>query len=836
MVLLVAPAGYGKSVLLAQWAAARPERRVAWVSARRVGTDALDVARRLAAGLAAADPGLGRRLRRGPGSPDRLGADFVDHLVTELGRSGDLVVVIEDFEDLTATPVLAEIGEFAERLPPTTRLVLASRRAPAIGLHRARLHDEVVEIRQDELVMTEAHAREVVQRLSGCELRPDQARAITARTGGWPAGLQLAALSLRDREDVDRYLEEFSGDDRHVAEYLSDEVLDGMPPDDRDFLVATSVLDHLSADLCDAVTERSDSAAMLESLHRRSLFLAALDTHRSRYQCHPLFRDLLRYELRVAHPGEEVGLHRRAARWLAAAGDPSAAAAHHVAAGDWDALVALAQREGRTHWERGEAHVVLGWLEQLPADLVDDRPEVALTMAVLEVASGRALAAEDLAERTAQAHDLPPELEIVVELIRVTLVYHHSPPAAILRAAQRVIDLMPVVAATTKAPLGFTDVRGMASQAQGGAGRAELLLGHRGAARRWLEAALIDNRGAAWLVHVLGSSAYCEALAGHLDLAVGDAERALAIAAGTGGPREPSTADARFALAHVHTQRGDLRAATRELAEALAAARTNRREALVGVHRAEWAEWAVATSHPDGLAAVDAYPARGEPPLAPDPLARLTAAHARLLLAEGRAERADLVLAEHPGPTTSDLASAAAAVASARGDVGALRKVVENWPTTDAGELWSRLQRGVWTAVLLDVDGSRSEADRAVDDLVAEAEGNRHLQVFRDGGRPLARILRRRYLSRPSPYLRRVVEAASDAPVLAHSENLVEQLSERELEVLRYLPSRLSNAEIASRLYVSVNTLKTHLKAIYRKLGVTSRSGAVERAELLDLA
>ena len=175
-------------------------------------------------------------------------------------------------------------------------------------------------------------------------------------------------------------------------------------------------------------------------------------------------------------------------------------------------------------------------------------------------------------------------------------------------------------------------------------------------------------------------------------------------------------------------------------------------------------------------------------------------------------------------------------VAAASGDVALLRKVVDDWPVVDRDEPWSALQRHLWEVVLLDGDERRADADTALDDLLAAAEPDGHIQLFREGGRDIARILRRRYLSRPSPYLRRVVEAVADGPASAHSDDLVEQLSERELEVLRYLPSRLSNAEIAGRLFVSVNTLKTHLKAIYRKLGVTSRSEAVDRAEELDLA
>ena len=473
IVLLVAPAGYGKSVLLGQWAAANPAQQVAWISARDIGGEALHFGRRLRDALAAAEPDLDNRLGRLPGTTERLGPVLIDHVIEELERGPDLVVVIEDFEHVASTAVLGEVGQLAVRLPPNVHLVLASRRDPDIGLHRLRLQDQVDEIRQGDLAMSEDEARQIVRALAGCELRADQARAIVERTEGWPAGLQLAALSLRDRDDVDRYLEEFSGDDRHVADYLSDEILEGLDADEREFLLVTSVLNRLSGPLCNALTGRSDGQRMLESLHQRSLFLSASDTRRAWYRYHALFRDLLRYELRTERPADELPLHRRAAEWLLAADDSKGAAEHLLAAGDWEAVIALADHEGRAYFERGESHVPLSWLERLPHELVDRRPEVALSTVVLRMTSGQALAAEDLAERTAQAHDLPPALRGVVELARVTLVYHHGRPHDVLAAAARILDLVPqMVEQPDPILFGITDADSLRIQAQAQAARA----------------------------------------------------------------------------------------------------------------------------------------------------------------------------------------------------------------------------------------------------------------------------------------------------------------------------------------------------------------------------
>ncbi len=837
MVLLVAPAGYGKSVLLAQWAAARPGRRVAWVSAGGIDGDAQTFGRRLVASLKAADPVLVDRLDRQPGTSDQLGPVFLDHVVDGLAEVDELTIVIEDFEDLTAPALLAEVGQLAVQLPSPVRLVIASRHDPAIGLHRLRLRDEVDEIRQDDLAMTEDQARAVVRTLAECELRADQAHALVARTEGWPAGLQLAALSLRDRDDVEGYLEDFSGDDRHVADYLSDEILDGLHPEEREFLLTTSVLDRLHGPLCDELTGRVDGQRTLASLHRRSLFLTALDDHRSWYRCHALFRGLLRYELRATRPGDEDELHDRAATWLIEHGQPSEAAEHLLAAGDWDAVVVLADRLGREYFERGEGHVLLGWLERLPREVIESRPDVALSIALLKIISGQALAAEDLAERTARAHELSLAHAAVVDMVRVALVYHHGAPSFVLTAARRMIDRLPELAADpTPLLLGLTSADDLQTNAQANGGRAELLLGHVGEARRWLQAASDGSRYPPWTIHCVGTMAYGEALAGRLQTAEDCGRRALAVAAETGLLRHTACADAHLALAHVHRQRGELATAEGHLEEALAAARSNRRHLLIAVHRAEWSSWLLASGRLEAMVKVLTDHAVGEPPSPPGVEARQVATQARLLLAVGRAERAAMLLLEHDGLRTCDVAAAEAAVAASQGDIASVRKIVHDWPTLDEDERWSRLQRGLWDAVVLDADGDKAAADRALGEVLALAEHDGHIQLFRDGGRDGARLLRRRYLGHPTPYLRRVVEAVADGPAAAHSSELIEQLSERELEVLRYLPSRLSNAEIAARLYVSVNTLKTHVKAIYRKLGVTSRAEAVERAEALDLA
>jgi LuxR family maltose regulon positive regulatory protein len=818
IVEVVAPAGHGKSVLLAQWAAAHPERTVVWLSARGVGRDASRFSRLLAEALAEVAPDR-PRLRPGFG---------VDDLLQQLAALPDVVVVVEDLEEVKSADVLGVLGELAQQLPSNIRLILISRRDPDIGLHRPRLRDEVDEIRQGELDLTEDQVASVVFALAGCHLRGDQAAALTRRTEGWAAGVQLAALALRDREDVDSYVEAFSGDDRHVADYLSDEILYGLEDEEREFLLVTSILEHLDAPICNALTGRTDGQATIDSLHRRALFVIP-EGDRRLYRYHTLFRDLLRYELRTQRPDDEPELHRVAAAAFLQAGRPADAARHLIAAADWPGVVQLARRKWSQYLERDEVWVVLSWVEQVPPDLVEADPSLALLIAHLRLLAGQALSAQVLAERTAADHDLSADLALRVDVIRSLLVFHHAAPADVLAAAHRILDAGPSEGGAD------LDVEEVQLTARLCAGQAELLLGHVDAARTWLGGAEDSRQPLNW-ARVLGIRAYADALSGRLVHAEQAARRALTVAEEIGVLDHPWCVGAHLALGHVMIERHQLAAAAAHLRDAQELARRKRSQVQVTAARIEREALAMAAGRAGhGEAAGADVTALDSPP--PPYLRTIEVAlAARAAIAAGRTELSSTLLDDPTLIEVTDLAAARAALAAELRDHGALQKLVDHWPEVDGAEPRSLVQHHLWQAVVLDGNGQTAAAGQCIDTALAITEREGMVQVLRDGGPAVARCLRRHYRNRPTPYLRQQIEGLDEVQGPGQSPELVEQLSEREMEVLRYLPSRLSNAEIAARLYVSVNTLKTHLKAIYRKLGVTSRSEAVERGEDLGLA
>ena len=835
VVLVVAPAGYGKSVLLAQWHAAHPERRVVWVTARPMD-DAVQFGRRLVGALSTLTPGAERRavgLIRPDGAA--LGEDFLAVVLAELVDTAPVTLVIEDLETLASPVLLDELGHLAERVGDGVGFVFVGRDDRLPRTQRLRLLDEVAEIRQDTLALSRAHVGEAIERVTGRLLHPVQVEALHERTEGWAAGIQLAALGLRDHADPDRFVADFAGDDRHVADYLSGEVLALQPPEVTDFLVRVAVLDRLSGSLCDAVTGGSNGQRMLERLDQESLFIRPLDDRRQWFACHPLFRDLLRYELRATRPAEERALLERATAWHLERGDVEAAAEYLLRAGDWSGVIALAKSQAGRYFERGEASTVLRWLGELPFDVLADDVDAVITKAALHTMCGSALAAQELLDRIEDGPPLTDARRAEVKTIRASWISYHASPDESEAAADAALQLLDQGVGRSGEPL--LDVltpEALRSLATVAKGMARSMRAEFGRARPLLAEVAEGSGPLVWSIHAMGELAWVEASTGNLRNALTMGRRALAAAEEVGLGHHASTATAQLALARALRERGDSAAGV-HLDAGMARARLNQRARVIALGWGELAHAALDDGRlTEGLEVIARARVSGGPPISPATEARLVSLEVRLHLAMGNLASARLALDEHEGVFTSVVAAAAAALAAAGDDPVGLRKVVDAWSVADVDEPTARWSRALWTAVLHDRDGDRRAATALLREVAISAEMEGAVRLFLDSGPDVLRLVRSLYHDEPTPFLRRLVE---DVPPVSHrgSSDLVEQLTERELLVLQYLPSRLSNADIASRLFVSVNTLKTHLKNIYRKLAVGERSEAIERAEELGL-
>ncbi|HEX6150680.1 MAG TPA: helix-turn-helix transcriptional regulator, partial [Nocardioides sp.] len=380
LLLVSAPAGFGKTTLLGTWlATSGRDRTTAWVSLDERDRDAslfwtyvLLAVDRAAPGSATAALAL---LQSGQAATESV----LTALINELSvRPDDLTLVLDDYHLADGPDLRTGMTFLIDHLPPQVHVVISSRADPGLPLARLRARGELVEIRAAELRFTGDETAIFLNELNALSLEPSELTALEGRTEGWAAALQLAVLSLRDREDGSAFIAGFAGDDRYVVDYLADEVLDRQPADVRRFLLDTSLLERLTPDLCDAVTGTTEGRAMLESLERQNLFVVPLDAHRHWYRYHHLFADVLRAHLLGERPDDAPALHRRASAWFDQAGDPEAAVRHALAAGDVDLAAALAESAIRPLLRERREAVIGRWVEELPRDIVRNRPVLAV--------------------------------------------------------------------------------------------------------------------------------------------------------------------------------------------------------------------------------------------------------------------------------------------------------------------------------------------------------------------------------------------------------------------------------------------------------------------------
>ena len=403
LVLIVAPAGFGKTTLLAHWLQDDP-RPVAWLTLEAAD----DRPERLIASLA-----------RAFGEPADLTLAELAYAVER--REDPFVLVLDDHHHLRSPEALELIAMIADAVPPGSQLVVAGREEPALPIGRLRAQGRLIDLWARDLVMTRREAATMLS-LADLDLPPDDVNVLLDRTEGWPAGLYLAALSLRDRRDVHKAVARFGGDDRLLSDYLRDELLAGLDEQALGFLQRTSVLDELSGPVCDAVLDRTGSGTVLREMSRSNLLVVPLDSADASYRYHALLRGMLRAELRRTDPRSEAELHRRASRWYAAAGDEDRAIDHAIAAGD-------VARAGTLLWSTAAARVLDGRgsdvrrrLDRFSADQIASQPALALTAAAHHLALGERDLVEHwtaVAERGLPGSDSP--LVAGAELMRASV-------------------------------------------------------------------------------------------------------------------------------------------------------------------------------------------------------------------------------------------------------------------------------------------------------------------------------------------------------------------------------------------------------------------------------
>jgi LuxR family maltose regulon positive regulatory protein len=842
--IISAPAGSGKTSLLRVWAD-RPDQpyRLAVMQVQRDQRDAqqfwlalLGAVRQASALTSPAEPPAA--------TPDFNGRAMVDRMLSELaGQRGRLILIIDDLHELMSPDALAQLTRLLTNLPSEVHAVLATRRDLPLRLHQLRLAGELAEIRAADLRFSERETHELLE-ASGIALSDAGAVLLHQRTEGWAAGLRLAALSLADHPDPERFVAEFSGSDRTVAEYLIAEMLERQPDDVKDLLLRTSLLDRVNGELADLLTGRPGSERILLELENANAFVVSLDPGRTWFRYHHLFGDLLRLELRRTLPEEVPGLHRRAADWLIQHGQVVDAIRHIQAAGDWPEAARLLADYSFSMTLDGQAQTIQALVQAFPPGA--DHPELALVYATVDLTQGRLdEAAAHLAVAETYAGTAPQDrqrrLQVALAALKLSLARRRGHLAGVLEQARFLAS--PVTGQSDEDIALGSELRAVALMNLGiveawsqGLPDAERHLQEgvdlaRQIGRPYLEVACLAQLGFASRIRSFA-------------IARRRCHEAIALADRHGWGAEPVLAPALVTLAGNLVWTGEFDEAERWLQRAELALETDTGPGIRQLlHLATGRLYAARGRHHEALEAIRAAE-RLQSQLA-GPHAMTSQVTGWMLATQARAgmpgqARASLEALTDEQANSGEIRNARAVICLVEGDpaaaLDALAKVLDG--TAPVIGYVTIVETHLLAGLAHRALGDQHAANQATERALGLAEPDRLVLPFvmTASGELLEALPR--HETAHAALLAGILDVLHGSSLAAEdqvSSPPTEELSPTELRVLRYLPTNLSRPEIASELSVSVNTVNTHVRNIYAKLQARDRSTAVQRARDLRL-
>ncbi len=854
LALIVASAGYGKTSLVSEWVAQSP-LKAAWFSIDAGDNDPVRFWDYFIAVIRTAFPEIGEPALTLLHEPQPLPIEMIlSTLINELSALSDpLAVVLDDYHVIDSSAIHDGLIFLVEHMPSQIRLIMTTRTDPPLPLARMRVRSQLLEIRSADLRFSPPQIATFFTDVMGLALTNEEVTALDTRVEGWIAGLQLAGLALQGKRDPAEFIASFAGDHRYVLDYLGDEILDRQPEAIQQFLLQTSILERLNTDLCDTVVGVENSYSVLEHLERNHFFVVALDDRRHWYRYHRLFADFLQHRLKLKYPDRTKELHQRASQWFEQNGLQAEAISHALEAQDNERAAELVQGIAELLiWRRAEHNTLLGWLTALPDSVFQVYPRLYLYHAwVLHLTNQMSAAEQRIrdAEMTPNQADGSPDplMAGMLAAVHSTLTGLHQKFPETLELSRKALELLPEEAVSWRCMasinLGVTcayigevqeavEVLSYAMELSQEIGSSFAIL-----SAFWhlssLQTAQLSLRAAENTCQQLEHAAHMPGLqrfptSGYIALLLGEismerndldaAERNLLESAEQINPESFPLALLRayIALSRLKTLQGDTEGAEYywQLAEQLERmSNLQGRATLLSISRARrWLEQG-------NLEAVERWAAENQ--LGPDDeFSYHREAHylllARFYIAKG--DRVDQALY-------------------------LLERMVKR---AEVGQRHGSLLRALLLqAVAFHADNDGQKAAESLARAVSLAEPEQPLRVFADEGQPIALLLeklldmqRKGQLALPisSEYAARLLttmgkNAPSPTPKHRTVGHLADMLSPRELEVLRLLADGLESNEIAERLFIAVDTARTHIKNIYSKLGVHSRWEAIKHAE-----
>ena len=873
LILVSAPAGFGKTTLLGEWLAGCG-RAGAWLSLDEGDSDPTRFLTYLVASLQTIAVDIGEGLLGALQSPQPPPTESIlTALLNEIAAvEDDFVLVLDDYHVVDARAVEDALAFLIEHLPPRMHLVIATREDPNLPLARLRARDQLSELRAADLRFTPSEAAEFLKGVMGLDLSAEDVAALETRTEGWIAGLQLAALSMRGREDVPGFVRAFAGDNRYVVDYLVEEILQRQPERIRDFLLRTSILDRLSGPLCEAVTGQEDGRGMLKALERSNLFVVPLDDRRQWFRYHHLFADVLHAQLMTEQSDQVPTLHRRASEWYEQNGLRADAIRHALAAEDFGRAADLVELAVPAMRRSRQEATLLGWLKALPEELFRVRPVLnvhyagtLLQSGELESVEARLRDAEQWLDTTAEVGERPEPSSAAMG-VAAEAEFRRLPGAiAVYRAgiAMALGDVPETVAYARRAlDLAVEDDHFWRGAAAALLGLASWTSGDLEAAHRSYADGMASLQKAGNISDAVGgamTSADIRNAQGRLRDAMRTYERALRLAAEHGDPVMRGTADMHVGMGEIHRERNDLHAATRHLL----GSKEQGEHTGFPQYRYRWRVAMARIREAQGdlngaLELLDEaehlYVSDFHPNVRP-----IAASKARVWVMQGRLGEA-LDWARERGLSAHDdlgylrefehITLTRVLLARYKSDreersihetTGLLERLLK--AAEEGGRMGSVIEVLVLQALAHEAKGDIPAALVPLERALALAGPEGYVRIFVDEGMPMAQLLSEAaahgimpdYTARLLAVCETEERKGEDESHLPPAQSLTEPLSQRELEVLRLIAQGLSNREISERLFLAVITVKGHNRNIFRKLQVRRRTEAIARARELGL-